>query len=74
MGSLPGLIPLFYEIEACEAAGYEYHTTWQELQEPQKALSVAKYYAKNFIQLHKDDMAHQEMEKARRKSKSKGKR
>lgn len=68
VGGLPGNIPLQHEIEACNAANYQYWHSWKALEEDQRALLVAQYYTKLMIEAHKSDAAMTESERARRRS------
>lgn len=52
---VPGIVPSFYEIKACNAANYEYYGSWQELEDWQKAKLIGHYFLDNLINGAKDD-------------------
>lgn len=64
-----GLVPLYYEMLACQEAGYTYFLSWQELTLRERALHVAHFIVKNLVSKHSEDASAREMEK---RSKRKG--
>jgi hypothetical protein len=66
--SIPGIIPEFYEREACNKANYQFDTTWQDLTSIQKAEVVAHYLLRNQIDNHIQDT---QIAESKRKSKKK---
>lgn len=64
---LPGIVPEFYEISACNAANYQFFHNWQELDQEQKAKLVAHYYGDIMVNAHKDDAMNDKMKKDSRK-------
>lgn len=69
VGSIPGIIPEFYEITACNQANYRYFHDWQELLPEQKAKIVSHYLLNVTIDSHKSDAEQTEMERRMRKGK-----
>lgn len=67
----PGIVPRFYEVEACNAANYEYYGNWQELDRKQKAFLVGHYYTKMLVNGHKDDVVNAKIEKDQKKRSAK---
>lgn len=64
---LPGLIPRFVEIEACNAANYRFFHDWPELTSDQKAELVAHHFASGMIEGHKNDAITKQMKKKKGK-------
>jgi len=52
---IPGLVPEFYERQACNKANYCFDTTWQNLSMPQKASHIAQYTLENLLERHHMD-------------------
>lgn len=63
----PGIVPRFYEKEACDAANYRFYHDWQELDREQKAFIVAHYYMKTLIGGHKDEVVNDKIKKDAKK-------
>lgn len=64
---LPGVVPEFYEIRACNAANYRYYHDWQELDQEQKSVLIGHYYGTVLIDAHKDDAVSQKMKHDQKK-------
>lgn len=65
---IPGCVPVFMEVQACNIANYEYFSTWQDLSPNQQAFHIAQFIANNWIQSHKSDAEYRQM-KLKTKSK-----
>lgn len=63
----PGIIPKFYEIDACNEANYSYYGNWQELEPEQKAFLVAHYYMKSLVAGHKEETVNDKIKKDQKK-------
>lgn len=63
----PGIIPRYYEIEACNEANYQYYGNWQELDTEQKATIVAHYYLRNLMESHKNEVVNDKIKKDQKK-------
>ena len=48
--SLPGCVPVFLEVKACHAAGYQYFNSWQELEPEQQAFLIAHYISAQLVE------------------------
>lgn len=64
---IPGLFPEFYERSACNAANYQFDTSWQELTLQQKADHIAHYILGMLIQSHAEEAQADQMEREQRK-------
>ena len=64
---LPGCIPVYYEVEACNAANYKYYDDWQELKVSQRHFLIAHYYMTKTIAAHQSDAEYREMKRKQRK-------
>lgn len=65
---VPGMVPRFYEMSACNDANYRFYGDWQELSKEQREDIVAHFILRHIIDGHKDEVVSQEFE---RKSHSK---
>lgn len=70
---LPGCIPVYYEVEACQKANYTYWDTWQALSVEQQTWVIAKYLLDNYVQSNQADAQNKEIDKERRKARKKAK-
>lgn len=66
---LPGIVPLYHEIEACNAANYRFYDDWQDLSGKQRATLIAHYYVKNMIEQNVSDAQQKAAERAARRRK-----
>lgn len=48
--SLPGCIPVFLEVKACNAANYQYFGNWQELEPEEQAFLIAHYISVQLVE------------------------
>jgi len=64
---IPGMIPRYYEMEACRQANYEYFGSWQMLGKEEKEDLVAHFILRTMIESHKDEVVAQEMKKKQKK-------
>jgi acyl-CoA reductase-like NAD-dependent aldehyde dehydrogenase len=64
-------VPLYYEILACQEAGYTYFDSWKRLSAEERAIHIAHLMAKNLVAQHQEDAIAREMDK-RNKKKAKG--
>lgn len=69
---LPGMVPKYYEMEACNAEGYVFYGNWQTLTSVQRAEVVAHHYLKFYMEGHREEAATLASEKAQQKAKAKG--
>jgi hypothetical protein len=69
---IPGLIPRFYVIEACNHANYRFHGNWNRLAPEEKEEIVAHYIMMNIIENNKNDIVAQEIERKKKKNKPRG--
>jgi hypothetical protein len=60
---IPGVVPLYYEIEACNRFGFEYFTTWQDQSPEVKALYVAHLYTMYEVETHRKDAENRQAER-----------
>lgn len=59
--SIPGSIPLFYEINACQAAGYRYFHDWQELTPEQQSILIAHYFSVKLVDNNNQDAENRKL-------------
>lgn len=58
----PGVIPEYYEREACIYAQHNWELTWDDLPRQQKAQHIAQYFLHQLIEQHAKDAEQQYME------------
>lgn len=63
----PGIVPKFYERQACQAANYRYYHDWQDLTVEQKAEVLAHYFLENLMESHKSEVINDRIKKDQRK-------
>lgn len=66
---VPGIIPLYHEIDACKAANYQYYGNWQELSGQERATLIAHYYVKSMIEQNVSDAQQKAAERQARRRK-----
>lgn len=66
----PGIIPKFYEIQACHASNYQYYGNWKSLEPHEKATLIAHYYVNVLMESHKNEVI---TDKARKDQKKRSK-
>src|SRR5690606_40484013 len=60
INSLPGLIPLTTEVDACHAANYRYFHEWQELAPEQQAFLIGHYLSSTMKEnIQKDERSEE---------------
>lgn len=69
---IPGLISPYYEICACNAAGYAFFTSWRELDWRERATLVAHYLIGRLIANHASDAEIDQIKKQQAKNRPKG--
>lgn len=52
---LPGCLPVYYEVAACNAANYRYFDDWQQLKPEQQAFLIAYYLRHKQVENHTKD-------------------
>jgi hypothetical protein len=60
---VPGCVPTFLEVEACNTANYTYWDTWQKLSADQQAFHIAHLIAERWVNSHKSDAENRAMKK-----------
>lgn len=72
--SLPGCIPVFYEVAACNAANYRYYGDWQELTPRQQSTLIGHYLSTIWVANNQNDAEyrHQLTETQKRSLRAKG--
>ena len=53
--TIPGIVPLLYEMEACDRANYQYFDSWQTLNREEKVMIVAKHMIQGQLSTHQED-------------------
>jgi len=69
---LPGCIPVFYEVSACNAANYRYFSDWQELSPDQQATIIAWYLSTIWLENNKNDAEYRHQLRQQQLSSLKG--
>ena len=64
---LPGMVPLYEELEAMRFAGYN-QLAWQELGPDERAESVAHYRMHQLVEMHKEDAVAERMKRETEKT------
>ena len=59
--SIPGSIPLFYEIDACNAANYQYFHSWQELTPEQQSILIGHYFSVKLVNNNTQDAENRKL-------------
>lgn len=65
--SLPGCIPVFLEVKACNAANYHYFGDWQELEPEQQAFLIAHYISVQLVDNNIKDAENKAIKRQMRK-------
>lgn len=61
---LPGCIPIFLEVQACQAANYRYFHDWQELNKDQQAFLIGHFISARWVENNKEDAQYRAQESA----------
>jgi hypothetical protein len=67
--SIPGSIPLFYEIDACNTANYQYFGSWQELTPEQQSILIAHYFSVKLVNNNTQDAENRKLKAQSKKGK-----
>ena len=72
--SVPGMIPMYYEVVACNAANYRYFHDWQELTPYQQSILIAHYFNGKLVKSNEQDAENrrQKAEAAKSRVRAKG--
>lgn len=62
-----GCIPVFYEVDACNQANYQYFGNWQLLTPEQQSFLIGHYFTKISIANHQKDAEAAYVRKQRQK-------
>ena len=63
---IPGCIPVFVEVAACNASNYRYFGDWQELTGKEKGWLIAHYMLSVMVENHTKDAEAQAIARASR--------
>jgi hypothetical protein len=67
----PGIVPLFHEIEACNAANHSFFGSWQKLSRRERVVLVTHYFISRSIEGHKNDANIKKMKRDQRRGRGK---
>ena len=59
--SIPGSVPMYHEILACNAANYRYFHDWQELTPEQQSILLAHYFSVILVGNNSQDAENRRM-------------
>ena len=62
-----GIIPLLYEMQACDAANYRFFHDWKELSRQERAIIVAKHVISQLIDSHREDAVARDIDRKSKK-------
>lgn len=62
-----GVIPLLYEMQACDQANYRFFHDWQELSRQERAVIIAKTVLLKLIDSHRDDAVARDIDRKSKK-------
>ena len=63
--AIPGILPDYLVVNACNAANYTFYGTWQEISPKQQAFHIAHYIANSFVEQHKNDAEARKIKQAK---------
>jgi hypothetical protein len=60
---IPGCVPIYLEVQACNAANYQYFDTWQELTPQQRSFLIAHFLSVRTVENNIRDAEYKEAKK-----------